>query len=175
MSYYSVGSTSINCLCVCHISAGAVWSINNCTCACPKVPYTPPMPSMVSISTPPQIPSKFPMFDNKIPEDIKRLFEEVRDIRELRYTDHQAIGCLEARLEEQLNKLAEFSITLNKMRSECHEILKQTRNPVPHTCPICKGEGFKDISSDVALKILEKHNIEALLCLTCKGEGILWK
>lgn len=41
--------------------------------------------------------------DNTIKEmetKITRLFEEVRDIRELRYANHQDIGCLQAKVED---------------------------------------------------------------------------
>lgn len=70
---------------------------------------------------------------------------------------------IEERNKEYLNKLAELSVKINKIRSECH-VAFEIKNEKPHKCPVCEGDGGTIISG-----IIDE------LCRACEGTGILWR
>jgi uncharacterized coiled-coil protein SlyX len=82
---------------------------------------------------------------------------------------------LEETQKEHLDKLAELSMKINKIRSECH-VAFEIRNEKPHKCPVCDGEGsqLKELNEKIA-EFERLPSKLAIVCNACQGKGIVWK
>lgn len=121
MSLNSCGS----CSCPCHYLIGWYTSSLRCQCQCSgdslfNITYTSPnvCDAIVHDKTDIEV----------LREEIKILQNHhIRQIDENRKMSRR-VDELENNLKAQLNKLAEFGFTLEKMRSECYEILRQAKS-----------------------------------------------
>lgn len=85
-------------------------------------------------------------------------------------SDHnERIQHLEESLKLYFDKLAELSLRIEKIRSECR-VAFENQNEKPHKCPICDGEGKKEGN-----RASNYQPIFYMHCLACDGQGIVWR
>jgi hypothetical protein len=130
-------------------------------------------------------------------KSIVRLFEEVRDIRELRYANHQQIGCIEARMDDFQKRIIilenfvsqnyaddrerqiDRNVRDNKRIKDLEDFRKEVLDWMQDKQNFIKNIDNCNGSIERRIEKLEQLNqqffdanpIKAMLCKTCNNTG----
>jgi len=104
------------------------------------------------------------MTPDRLIVEVRKVIDELNTLKSYILEDGRRLDAVEQKNESFLNKLAEFSMKINSILSECRVAFKN-KNEKPYKCPLCEGEGVN--------KAINVYNLGN--CKACDGKGVLWR